>query len=384
MREGYNLEVKYHEVVLDPESRKTYVVFSSVDIKPGNFMFWRVMQQVPGNKIFLNDIDNGWYVHGIPNLGKSVSETASSILKLIKQTNPSEVVFLGPSMGAFGAMLYGSILKPRLDEISVSCLSFGGEFVLYGRETRSGSLTKKKKNLIYSDIRSLIDSSGLNVIHVFGDEDINDIHQSILVSGINNISLIPVKGSPHAVSTFIGKNFNIVDFINKFPNTGFLDDIPLSGVSEKPSFGYNLFKGHIALTDGNDKQALEYLKIASREHPQHALARHKYGISLLQAGLVDESLKEQLAAIKLDEKLSNAYFHIGMIYEKKVEFKKSLESYLKCVEMSPKHIRARFGAAIMYKKLNQFDLATKQANEILKIDNGNKKTLALLKELIGN
>lgn len=78
-------ESQFLKIVNDDSVKRTYVIFSSVDIEPGKFMFWRVMATISGSKIFLNDENNGWYVHGIPTLGANVEESTQALLEIIKK-----------------------------------------------------------------------------------------------------------------------------------------------------------------------------------------------------------------------------------------------------------------------------------------------------------
>lgn len=372
----------FYKVVTDCSVRKTYVVFSSVDIRPGEFMFWRVMNGIPGTKIFVNEIDNGWYVHGIPTLGNSVKESANGLLRLIKDSQPEEVIFIGPSMGAYGAMLYGCILKNQLVGVKVKCISFGGEFVLYGRETRSGLLTKKDKNYVYADLRALLDISGLELIHIYGDADINDIYQASLVSNIETIKAISIKNAPHAVSTFIGKNYNLIDLITEIVDGVEISTVPISDVSKHPSFGYDIFNGHLSLLDGEKNEALNMLRKAVLEYPTHAVARHKYGIALLQLDKVEEAMTQQNEAISLDPNLAHAYYHLGLIYDKKCILDDALKQFYKCLSIAGKHVQAKYALAIVHHKKGEKDLAIMQLRSLLEIDPTHSRADDFLKSII--
>ncbi len=83
---------------------------------PGRFEWWGVLQRVyqltaPFNLILIRDKHNSWYQRGIEELGADATEVAHSLHALIQQIEPSQVITLGASMGAYAAMLWGALLK---------------------------------------------------------------------------------------------------------------------------------------------------------------------------------------------------------------------------------------------------------------------------------
>lgn len=361
------VETAFLKIVNDDSVRRTYVVFSSVDIEPGKFMFWRVMATIAGSKIFVNEEENGWYVHGIPTLGGSVPEAATSLLGLINNTNPEEVIFLGPSMGGYAAMLYGAILKPELPGITVRCLSFGGEFLLYERETRSKALSRKEPNPKYADLRPLLYSSQLSVAHIFGDTDITDIYQSTLAAGIETVQRIAVKNGPHAVSTFIGQNYNLIEFIRAYGETGDILDIPCSNDFNIDGFGENLFKGHLALIDDNVKESIDSLNTASALCPEHAITRHKLGIALFNSGDLENALLQQNEALRLNPEMDHAYFLRGTILSKLGRPSDAEKEFEACFRVNPNHVKSRFALLEMHVASKRFEEARTNLSELQRL-----------------
>jgi len=65
----------------------------------------------PINKLLLRDPVNNWYHHGIPGLGADSAEAAARLQGLVSALNPSSVMTLGQSMGAYAAILYGALIN---------------------------------------------------------------------------------------------------------------------------------------------------------------------------------------------------------------------------------------------------------------------------------
>jgi pimeloyl-ACP methyl ester carboxylesterase len=66
---------------------------------------------IQSNRILLRDLTNSWYHRGIPGLGTHVDEVAESLKVLIRKINPSRVTFIGQSMGAYVAIMFGLLLQ---------------------------------------------------------------------------------------------------------------------------------------------------------------------------------------------------------------------------------------------------------------------------------
>ncbi len=376
-----SLETKnpYISFIPSDNSQRIYLVFSSVDIEKGKFMFWKILNRMDGHKIFINDESNGWYVHGIPGFGKDVMHTCHELMKKIDEVGAEEIILLGPSMGAYGAMLYGSILKNKMPNKKFRCLSFGGEFLLYARETQSKSLSRKPKNLWYADLRSLLITSELDITHVYGDDNVNDVFQANLVKGMPNIKLISIKNAPHAISTYLGQNYDLTVLIKEYEQSGDFKPEGVSLVSEISNHGIHLYNGHLAMLDGKVSDALTHLKKATELCPSHALSRHKYGAALLMSKQYDEALCEQIEAIKLNPQLAHAYYHAGILNSLKNENLIAIDYLKECINLDPKHIRAITQIMLIHEKLKNKELVIKYAEYALALDKKNEialKTMA--------
>jgi hypothetical protein len=84
---------------------------------PADFTFLGRMKKLeaitgrPLNKLLLRDPAYHWYLGGIQGLGVDVPSTLDAIRELIDFVRPSSVIMTGQSMGAFGAILYGTLME---------------------------------------------------------------------------------------------------------------------------------------------------------------------------------------------------------------------------------------------------------------------------------
>ena len=64
----------------------------------------------PINKLLLRDPANAWYQRGLPGVGADIASAAARLRDLIAAVAPKKTVFIGQSMGAYGAIMFGALL----------------------------------------------------------------------------------------------------------------------------------------------------------------------------------------------------------------------------------------------------------------------------------
>lgn len=105
--------MSYH--VIDRNSDILCIAFSPI----GSFspkLFQNQLCRMGYSAIFVQSNPLGrkdsWYMHGIRGMGFDVSVSAAKLARKIKRIKHKKVVFLGSSMGGFGAIVYSTIIKP--------------------------------------------------------------------------------------------------------------------------------------------------------------------------------------------------------------------------------------------------------------------------------
>jgi len=96
------------------DSRVLFVVFSGLRRSPGEkpgFSFINVTSPLPAKRLFLRDLTKAWYLRGLPGLTRGVEDTAEFFRNEIRATGAERVVMTGYSLGAFAAMLYGTLIE---------------------------------------------------------------------------------------------------------------------------------------------------------------------------------------------------------------------------------------------------------------------------------
>gem|GEM_PF-2388253 len=330
--------VKY----IDHENdRVVNIIFSSVDIRPGDFMFWKVAASLSGRKIFINDENNGWYVHGIPGLGGNVHESVEILSETLSYLKVDKVNLIGPSMGGYGAMLYGSLLKIRNSKIEFRCVSFGGEFVLYERQTRSLLLSRKDQKPDFADVRDYINRSGLSVCHIYGADDVVDVYQAHLASTCPTVSVYGLDKALHAVSPFLVRNDNLSNVIMTACDGQPSFRAARSYIHEVENLPECLYKNHIKVLDGDAAEAIKYLEELANNYKEYAIVQYEYGFCLSRLGRSSEALVAFKRSLYINSLNDQTHFQVGACYLNNKKYRIAISYLSRCISINERHLLAR-------------------------------------------
>ncbi len=191
----------YHELIEKGQS-DLIIIFSSIDCEPSKFRFYRAFINNNADLLFLNCKNNDWFLNGIPSLGEDLDSSLLSIKRIIEKNKYERVVTFGSSMGAFGAIMYGSSLN--VDKIFAGCpeLKLGSDGGFYSR-FNDGKL----------DFRDEIRKFSGEVNIFLGEESYFDISQSSYLSS-DNINIYILNGESHGVFEAIEFDIGCGNLIN--------------------------------------------------------------------------------------------------------------------------------------------------------------------------
>ena len=71
------------------------------------FEFFNSISDIPCDKIFLRDFNQAWYQNGVDPRLNNVDKLSCHINHIIRQNKYDKICFLGNSMGAYAAILFG-------------------------------------------------------------------------------------------------------------------------------------------------------------------------------------------------------------------------------------------------------------------------------------
>ena len=73
------------------------------------YEFFRLLEGLPTNRVFVRDLEQVFYQRGVPGLGRTFDEMARNLAALLPRES-ERTVFVGTSAGAFAALIFGTLI----------------------------------------------------------------------------------------------------------------------------------------------------------------------------------------------------------------------------------------------------------------------------------
>ncbi len=151
------------------------------------------------NVIYLRDFHKRAYTRGVASLGQDEAETIRALQEIVASLGAPRIVTIGASMGGFAAFRYGALLD------AYAAISFAGPTELrsvYDTAKHSvwnpGYFVKlqlQRESETPVDLVPLLRRGGkTKFFQFFGEDAAEDAHQARRLKGIDNVTLMPVRG----------------------------------------------------------------------------------------------------------------------------------------------------------------------------------------------
>lgn len=195
--------------------KKLYVWFSSIDVPANKFEMFKTISSIKdGDIMFLNCKNNSYYIEGVPGLG-NFSKSIEALKILIARYD--SVMFLGNSMGAYGALLYGILLRVNHIIAYAPELQLGVYGGKYNKENR------RVGHHLYN-ICQLLSVYGIkSSIHIiFGEKAYYDMVGTLSLPKLRNLHLYSIINAYHSlIGIFQQDLFLHIESVEKFEKIKF-------------------------------------------------------------------------------------------------------------------------------------------------------------------
>lgn len=199
---------------LKQKSKKLYILFGGISAGMGMppFEFYNSSSIIDENKIFLRDLSQSWYQCGLPGIGNTVYDIAKFLNAKIRQIRPSEIFFVGNSMGGYAAILFASLLKCG-KAIAFCPQTFISPIkrLIYGDSRWSCQILKTYKDTMLSTPRPIYDVKRL----LSKDEFVNTIE--VYVSRTDRMDFLHARRIEKFKNVFVYKydvaGHNLVSYL---------------------------------------------------------------------------------------------------------------------------------------------------------------------------
>lgn len=197
----------YYQLLKHPTSKRLLVVCSSLDTRHPKFTFWKVAQKLDCNCLFLNSPMTHWYRTGIIGIEGGPRGVARKISEIRASLGIEETIFFGVSMGAYGAILFGSL--SQADHV----IAFSVEPLL-GVPGGRTEVTRNQFQSLYPDLRVLRAPPKISL--VYGEMDTPDtIGAYLLAEAFADVDVYCVPYAEHDVANSLNYRRQLVPVLRE-------------------------------------------------------------------------------------------------------------------------------------------------------------------------
>lgn len=349
------LKVDTFQIEPRPGSKKLIIFFSATGAQAGKFNFWKEGSVLPCHRIFINNGSNEWYQNGVPGLGSTVEETVETLKKWVDALGATEIYTCGGSMGAYAAILYGTLLGARV-------LSFAAETTLGIEGSRSVSHIRKGTVLRFPELRGFIEKSPQPIFHYAGEMDPVDVYCAAKLKDTPNIKLTTLIGIDHGPPRYIRDVGLLPTFLQRFIANKPMPTVPGEGDVLKLDRFPDLFLAAFQALKVSDwaraeREGLEALEI----HPTSDYCRFIVSLAQSKLGKPLPALENIGIAMALARPSTEQYdrirIHLALCLRSVGDAKRGAEVYSSLIERDGSNHRAHYGLGLCLEKMKQKEAA---------------------------
>lgn len=153
-------------------------------------------------------------------------------------------------------------------------------------------------------------------------------------------------------------------------------------VGKSPSLVYPRNNLGIAYVEaGRIDDAMRQFEAALAIEPDHATAQSNLGVLYAQRGRLDEAMLAFRAALRSDPELADAQNNLGLVYLAKGAFGEAEQSFRAAMRIDPGYAKAHYNLGVLFERQGRSDEAAAAFRTALRIDPGYAKARLGLEEL---
>lgn len=336
-------------------AKNVLIVFSARNTPKGKFTFSKRLGRIAASKIFINDYSNDWYQNGVPDIPdhKELVQFLKEKIKLYKKKG-GQVWILGSSMGAYGALKFGSALAA--DRI----VAFSPEVKLGMKFSKSA-----ENNVLYSDedidLSSVSYKKSADVIIISNDGDPVDYYSATkLKNGIENSKVYSLRNFKHNILGELTKTYNIDNLLYEMVSKG--SSKGLWSLEKSKLYKDNTIEAFKEINENlvtgkefNDSY-IKTIEAFIKDAPNWGYINYLYAMCLDKKGFYCAATKYYEACRELSPYLGRPIVRLAEIYFNRND----LDSVLRLLEpfcRSKHHVKAASTLAKSYMKMGLNDTA---------------------------
>lgn len=348
-------ELNYTQTIEAVKSDTLFIVFSAIGTQKNKFSFFKSFSEVLCHKIFVNTANNDWYQNGNPDFN-SPTKLLRHLKLEIARLKPSRVIAFGTSMGGYGALLYGSLLK--CTEIIV----FSSETILCLDASRSKKYNVQINHKIPDIKQSIQNAKKTKIYLIVGESDIVDLYCAAHIKNLSNVKITSLRRIGHETPRYIHDNISFSKYIELIFNNYQLDFFPNKGSILNHTNAINaLFKASSLGYQGKSNDS--YLELLDSKDIlfEHELYHYYKSIYHKSKNEIELALEAALYSTLLNPDFGPGYQFLGILQGINNQYNTAIQSFekaKKCIAVKP-NSQIDYFIAYNYYKLGVLDTALK-------------------------
>ena len=347
---------------LKNNKKKLIVFFSSYTTKKGKFDFWKIGQDLSqeADILFLADYSKSWYL-------KEIEKIESFLKNIILSYASTNIYFIGGSMGAYGALLFGT-------KLNVNIVSFGSDMILkapFSQSSRRLTINVPNK---YKHVLSFFKDYTAKAFIYTGELDHSDLCYTNLIPNTEDIIVKIIKNCFHSIPIYLNSLQILESFIleiiqkNKSPNYPFITTYSKLNLNHKTIKKILEAKNDLNTLLELDKSYLSYFYV---------------GFNLYKDKNYKKAIK--LKSLNMNKNNIQTLLFLGMSLREMNQCTQALIIF-KSIENNSfvEYSRMNFEIALLYKKMGDDINAIYYLYKSISEDYNTEKSLLLLKLLSNN
>lgn len=330
-----------------PGSRQLVIYFSGTGKKNGKFDFWNVGRTIEANLLFVNDDRNHWYQYGVRGLGSSVKATVAMIDKWRKALDIEETFTVGASMGGYGAVLYGCLLRAKV-------VGFGFDTLLRLPTSPSQTHMPKDVRLVYPDLRPVIAKTGTPVHVYLGEMFTVDVFGALRLTELPTVKIETLRGVGHSCARYIHEKVNLQSVFSALITGEPFPRLWETGtICTQPKLVALLYKAHVAAKNNDWAECALRCRAALKFNRNDEAVNFLLGQAYLKLNRPHLAVTHLSVVVASLPDFEDGSFSFASAAKACKQFNRALLLFRRHVEKWPDSAKANYNLAMIYEVLGQ-------------------------------
>jgi tetratricopeptide (TPR) repeat protein len=364
------------KVVPHAGSKQLAIFMSASGAKPGSFNFVDAADELPANRLFLNNGGrNEWYQGGVPGLGDDVDQTLHTLSLWARYLGAEEIVVVGQGMGAHGAILYGTQLGARV-------LAFSPETTLKLPASRSERLMAPDASIRHQNLHGFVRAAEQPVTVIAGERDPVELYCMSLATALPNFQGRTLRRVGHDIPAYLHGRRLLVPLLQAFLAGEPLPPLQQDGNALRhEGFATYFYALHVAHDRKEWNAAIRIGREVTKQNLWSDHAHYLLGLALMQEGDHAEALRAFALADAILPDQPNYRFNLATCFKKLGDYDQAIAIHRKSMQAFPRFAKPSYDLSLIYMQFGLYAKAQTFAAKAAKIEPANKGYAAHVKKI---